>query len=171
MAVRVDIRHLMGDNEMVLGIDFSLHVVADDTGVLAPATTRAWRWCWSPSSFCIAAANRCAHGRGAGQHDLRASAIHYRVAGDTARLNDLRPYEHRWAAGETVIKLGATRDLRLLGQPLQQQPPSSDQRLAVYIGSLAVENAKLAAELDMAKRMIAQLQADLEKAKAQTDGK
>jgi hypothetical protein len=35
MAVRADVRHLVGDNEMVLGIDCGLHIVADDSGVLA----------------------------------------------------------------------------------------------------------------------------------------
>src|SRR5271157_1019775 len=35
MAVRADVRHLVGDNEVVLGIDCGLHVVADDPSVLA----------------------------------------------------------------------------------------------------------------------------------------
>jgi hypothetical protein len=35
MAVRADVCHLVGNNEMVLGIDCGLHVVAYDSGVLA----------------------------------------------------------------------------------------------------------------------------------------
>src|SRR5262249_12030144 len=35
MAVRADVRHLVGHNEMALGVNRSLDVVADDTGVLA----------------------------------------------------------------------------------------------------------------------------------------
>ncbi len=35
MAVGADVRHLVGHNEMVLGIDCGLHIVADDSGVLA----------------------------------------------------------------------------------------------------------------------------------------
>src|ERR1700730_5674719 len=41
MAVGTDVRHLVRDNEMVLGVDRSLHVVADDTGVLAARRHRA----------------------------------------------------------------------------------------------------------------------------------
>jgi hypothetical protein len=41
MAVRADVRHLVGHNEMVLGIDCSLHIVADDSGVLAARRHRA----------------------------------------------------------------------------------------------------------------------------------
>jgi hypothetical protein len=35
MTVRADVRHLVGHNEMVLGIDCGLHIVANDSGVLA----------------------------------------------------------------------------------------------------------------------------------------
>jgi hypothetical protein len=35
MAVSADVRHLVGHNEMVLGVDRGLHIVADDPGVVA----------------------------------------------------------------------------------------------------------------------------------------
>ena len=41
MAVRADVRHLVRDNEMVLGIDCGLHVVPDDTSILAARRRRA----------------------------------------------------------------------------------------------------------------------------------
>ena len=35
MAIRANVRHLVGHNQMVLGIDCGLHVVADNSSVLA----------------------------------------------------------------------------------------------------------------------------------------
>jgi hypothetical protein len=35
MVIRANVRHLVGHDDMVLGVDCGLHVVADDPGVLA----------------------------------------------------------------------------------------------------------------------------------------
>ncbi len=52
-----------------------------------------------------------------------------------------------------------------------QQSPTIEQRLGATIGSLIVENSRLAIELDAAKQTIAKLQAELDKAKANQEAK
>jgi hypothetical protein len=44
MAIPADVRCLVGHNEMVLGVDCGLHVVADDSAVLAARCHRTRIW-------------------------------------------------------------------------------------------------------------------------------